>query len=47
MMRTYLDSNANIHRRDIALVPLLQPVMIPMISMNGHLHMQRKTQIQA
>jgi len=46
-MRSYLDSNANIRRRVTALVRLLQPVTIPMISMNGHLHMQRTTQTQA
>jgi len=28
-MKTYLDSNANIRRRDIALAPLLWPVTIP------------------
>jgi len=47
MMRTYLDSNANIHRGVATLIPLLQLVMIPTISMNGHLYMQRTTQIQA
>jgi len=47
MMRAYLDSNASNCRRVDALVPLLQLVTIPTISMNGHLYMQRTTQTQA
>ena len=47
MMRVYLDSNASTCRRVVAPVPLLRLVTIPMILMNGHLHMQRTTQTQA
>ena len=43
MVRTYLDSNASVRRRDVALVPLPWLVTIPTISVIGHLHMQRTT----
>ena len=45
IMITYLDSNANVRRRDVALVPLSRPVTIPTISVIGRLHMQRVTRI--
>jgi len=47
MMRAYLDSHASTCRRVDALIPLLQPVMIPTIFVNGHLHMQRTTKTKA
>lgn len=47
MMRSYLESNASTCRRVVAPVLLLQLVTIPTILVNGHLHMQRTTQIQA
>ena len=47
MVRTYLDSNASVCRRDVALVPLPQLVTIPTISVIGHLHIQGTTRIQA
>ena len=47
MMEAYLESSAMIRRRDIVLVAQPRQITIPTISVNGHLHMQETTGIQA
>ena len=46
-MEAYLESNAKIRRRDSVPVPQPRQITIPKISVDGHLHMQETTQIQA
>ena len=46
-MEAYLESNAMIRGRDSVPVPQPRQITIPTISVNGHLHMQETTRIQA